>query len=252
MMFQFDKTDMKYFHEKTGKVSRMTQQPTRGPALPDFKLSAFPPCPRSSGPSWMTIDLPSIEFGPSRRASLSWMLRIAWPELDTWMFPRSPTCLCWGRNSEKWGEKARVVLPRLWRRRLHDWPGRGWNVLLQPHSSHRGLPPGGRGSRAVPASDLRVSHWNWAKTEPWGWKYSPNTHWVSLESPSSRMAPLTSPGPLRPRWQRACLAWAGVKVSARKTSRSLICWRTVILLASRILTGIHHTTPGYQDSPVEQ
>ena len=61
-IFQFDKTDMRYFMEKTGNVSRMTQQARRAPALPVFKLPESPPWPRSSGPSvkWKMITENSI------------------------------------------------------------------------------------------------------------------------------------------------------------------------------------------------
>ena len=47
----------------------------------------------------MTIAFPSIDAGPSSRASLSWISRTVRPELGASMFPKSPTCLTWEQSS---------------------------------------------------------------------------------------------------------------------------------------------------------
>ena len=72
----------------------MTAHVTRFPACPVFKLSEWPPIPKSSGSSWITRDLPiTFAFVPLSFTRSSSITNLATPFESNLILPRSPTCL---------------------------------------------------------------------------------------------------------------------------------------------------------------
>lgn len=102
----------------------MTPQAALPPALPVEADNSWPPLPKSSWPSWQTIDLPKTLCSPNNLIKESCLVPLATPLASVVMLPKSPTCLTsssgapWVlENGLKWGPaevQPFVLSPKAW------------------------------------------------------------------------------------------------------------------------------------------